>query len=243
MSKQQDSKIGEPAPAISLAGEHRVLRREVTTRADPVLSAAEAGRWPTRELRAFVDYLQLEVLRQVSDEDWQIYRAARHAGEQFSQLRSQHLELRLTIDDLTQAAVSRGERTPAHLAAHIRELVSQIESHLDAEEQVLAEAVPSMSSLGSQPHEWYPLTEGPVIELDRLPGPRGADAVFERLLQLRTGESIELDSGSDPSPLLHRLRRGDPGGYLVDEAVHGPPRWLVRVTRRPPEPPLTPYAR
>jgi uncharacterized protein (DUF2249 family)/hemerythrin-like domain-containing protein len=234
--------IDESAPAVSLTGEHGVLRREVTARADQVLRAADAGSWPTDELRAFVDYLQLEVVRQISDEDWQIYRAARHAGEQFAQLRSQHLELRLSIDDLTQAAVSRGDHTPAHLAAHIRELVSQIESHLDTEEQVLADAAPSMSSLGSQPHEWYPLTEGPVIELDRLPGPRGADAVFERLLQLRTGESIELESGSDPGPLLHRLRRGVPGAYRVDEAVHGPPRWRVRVTRRPPEPPLTPYA-
>jgi uncharacterized protein (DUF2249 family) len=51
-----------------------------------------------------------------------------------------------------------------------------------------------------------------------------------------------LDSGSDPGPLLYRLRRGDPGAYLVDEPVHGPPRWRVRVTRRPPAPPLTPYA-
>jgi uncharacterized protein (DUF2249 family) len=242
MDRQQNPKIGESATAASLAGEHSVLRREVTTRAEPVLREADAGHWPARELRAFVDYLQLEVLRQVSDEDYLIYRATRQAGDQFARLRGQHLELRLSIDDLTQAAVSRGERTSAHLAAHIRELVSQLESHLDAEEQVLADSAPSMSSLGSQPHEWYPLTEGPVIELDRLPGPSGADAVFDRLLQLRMGESLELDSGSDPGPLLYRLRRGDPGAYLVDEPVHGPPRWRVRVTRRPPAPPLTPYA-
>lgn len=243
MDRQQNPKIGQPSDAVSLAGEHGLLLREVTSRAEPVLREADTGHWPALELRGFVDYLQLELLRQIRDEDWEIYRAARQAGEQFAQVRGQHLELRLSIDDLTEAAVGRGERTPAHLAAHIRELVRQIESHLAAEEQVLADSAPSMSSLGSQPHEWYALTEGPVIELDRLPGPRGADAVFDRLLQLRTGESIEIESGSDPGPLLNRLRRGDPGAYALDEPVHGPPRWRVRVMRRPPAPPLTPYAR
>lgn len=243
MDRQQNPRVGPSAAAVSLAGEHSVLLREVTTRAEPVLREADAGRWPAHELRAFVDYLQLEVLRQISDEDWEIYRAARQAREEFARLRGQHLELRLSIDDLTEAAVGRGDRTPARLAAHIRELVSQIQSHLEAEEQVLSDSTPSMSSLGSQPHEWYPLTEGPVIDLDRLPGPRGADAVFDRLLQLRVGESVELESGSDPGPLLNRLRRGDPGAYVLDIPVHGPPRWRVRVMRRPPAPPLTPYAR
>lgn len=242
VNNQQEPKIGESGPAASLAGEHEVLRREVATRAERVLREADAEHWPALELRAFVDYLQLEVLRQISDEDWQIYRSARHAGKQFARLRSEHLELRLSIDDLTEAAVARGQRSPAHLAAHIRELVAQVQSHLDVEEQVLADAAPSMASLGSQPHEWYPLTEGPVIELDRLPGPHGADAVFDRLLRLRTGETLELDSASDPGPLLHRLRRGDPGAYLVDYTVHGPPRWWVQITRRPPQAPLTPYA-
>ena len=105
---------------------------------------------------------------------------------------------------------------------------------------MLADSAPSMSSLGRQPHEWYRLTEGPVIELDRLPGPRGADAVFGRLLQLRTCESIEFNSETDLGPSLNRLRRGDPGAFLVDELVDGPPRWRVRVMRRPPAPPVTP---
>jgi uncharacterized protein (DUF2249 family)/hemerythrin-like domain-containing protein len=243
IDRGENPRDGLSPRAVSLAGEHSVLLREVTTRAESVLLEADAGRWPAHELHAFVDYLQLEVLRQISDEDWEIYRAARQAREEFARLRTEHLELRLSIDDLTEAAVGRGERTPARLAAHIRELVSQIQSHLEAEEQLLSDSIPSMSSLGSQPHEWYPLTEGPVIDLERLPGPRGADAVFDRLLQLRVGEGIELESGSEPGPLLNRLRRGDPGAYAVDISVHGPPRWRARVMRRPPAPPLTPYAR
>lgn len=240
---QRDADNGDSPSAKSLAGEHAVLRREITRRTEPLLRAADAGQWPEQELRSFVDYLQLEVLRQISDEEWQVYRAARHSGEPFAQLRSQHLELRLSIDELTAAAVAPARGAPADLAARVRDLVSQIESHIAAEEQVLTGAAPSMSSLGSQPHEWYPLTEGPVIDLDRLPGPRGTDAVFDRLLQLRPGESVELDSGTDPGPLLHRVRRGSPGAYLVDTTVHGPPRWRARITRHPPEPPLSPYAR
>jgi hypothetical protein len=51
---------------------------------------------------------------------------------------------------------------------------------------------PSTAVLGSRPHAWYDLTEGPVINLAELPGPLGVDAVMSRLLRLGRGEQVEL---------------------------------------------------
>ena len=96
-------------------------------------------------------------------------------------------------------------------------------------------------------HEWYPLAEGSVIDLDVLPSGQVTDAAVDRLLRLRPGEQVELRSGRDPWPVWERMDGLFPGGcsaYLQE----GPPRWRLQVTRgdcrvtgwprsRPPEPP------
>lgn len=236
---------GTFAPA-SLSDEHAVLRREVTSRADRVLREADEGRWPAEELAALVDYLHLEVLRQVVDEEWLLFRTARHTADDMARLRADHLELRLTIEELAQAAAGGRTLRPAQLSATVRDLQTELDAHLAAEEKILAvaeTAPPSVTSLGAQPHEWYALTEGPVIDLDRLPGAQGADAALDRLLRLRPGEQVELHATSDPGPLWRRVRRNDSGGWGITTIEQGPPRWRVGITRRPPEPPLSPTAR
>jgi len=61
----------EPYPAVpaatplTLAGEHELLLRQVTSRAADLLAAAAEGRWPAAELQALLGYLRAEVLRQV----------------------------------------------------------------------------------------------------------------------------------------------------------------------------------
>jgi len=239
---------GDPTgtlPPASLSDEHAVLRREVTSRADRVLREADEGRWPAEELAALVDYLHLEVLRQVVDEEWLLFRTARHTADDMARLRADHLELRLTIEELAQAAAGGRTLRPAQLSATVRDLQTELEAHLAAEEKILAvaeTAPPSVTSLGAQPHEWYALTEGPVIDLDRLPGAQGADAALDRLLRLRAGEQVELHATSDPGPLWRRVRRNDSGGWGITTIEQGPPRWRVGITRRPPEPPLSPMA-
>ena len=220
--------------ARSLAEEHAVLRQAVYAGAEPVVRAAEVGNWPTTELSELVNYLQLEVLRQITDEEWLLFSNAGQAGDELAALRRDHLELRLTVDRMTEAATARSTFTAAQLAAVTRDLLEQLDAHLDAEEQQLTIAgnIPaSTTSRGSQPHEWYALTEGAVIDLDRMPRPDGADAVFDRLLRLRPDEQVTIASNTDPSPLSRRLSYANPGGYGVALTRKGP-RWEMEIVKR-----------
>ena len=224
--------------ATSLAEEHEVVRQAVQARAEPVIRAADAGSWPAAELTELVNYLQLEVLRQIADEEWLLFRTARTASDELAALRRDHLELRLSVDRLTEAATARATFTAAQLAAATRDLLDQLDAHLrDEEQQLDAAETASTASLGSQPHEWYTLTEGPRIDLDQLRGPAGADAVFDRLLRLRPDEQVTIVSGTDPSPLWRRLSYANPGGYGMAVLHKGPPRWEIEIVKRPrPEP-------
>ena len=221
----------------SLREEHALLMREVTARGETVLREADEGRWPQHELRELLNYLHLEVLRQVTDSEWLLFRAAHRSPDELARLRRDHLELRLAIDVLTQAAATGGADglSPPQLAVATRDLLAQLDAHLAAEQQLLRTAsgdAPSMASLGSQPHEWYALTEGPVIDLDTLPGNQGVDAALGRLIRLEPEEQVELRCSSDPSPLWQRLAQADPGGYGLTYLERGPQRWRLEITRR-----------
>jgi uncharacterized protein (DUF2249 family) len=238
----RDGERGQPlgsaestaTPSSTLAEEHALLITEVTARTEALLHEADAGRWPTQQLHELVNYLQLEVLRQIVEEEWLLFRAARFEPEGLARLRSEHLELRLSIDLLTHAAAGQ-KMSPAQLAAVTRDLLGQVNAHVANEERLLAAAhadVPSTTSLGGQPHEWYDLTEGRVIDLDQLPSEHGADAVLARLLRLRPGEQVELQSSIEPGPLWQRVIRADPGAYRITPLERGPQRWRVELMRR-----------
>jgi uncharacterized protein (DUF2249 family)/hemerythrin-like domain-containing protein len=228
--------VAGAAAGSTLAEEHALLLREVSDRAEVLLGEAVEGRWPAEQLRALVDYLHLEVLQQVVDEEWLLFRSAYHAPEELARLRREHLELRLAIDVLAQAAAGAGGLSPQQLALTTEDLLARLEKHLAAEEQVLAvagEAPRATTSLGGRPHEWYSLIQGPVIDLDALPSGPGFDAVLERLVQMKPGEKVELRAGIDPSPMCQRLCRADPGGYGIDLLQNGPTQWRIEVTCRP----------
>lgn len=227
--------------AASLAQEHAVLRTAVHSRAEPVVRAADTGTWPGAELTELVNYLQLEVLRQIADEEWLLFRSARAAADELAVLRREHLELRLAVERLTEAVTAREAFTAAQLAAATQDLLDQLDAHLGAEEHQLSAAgneTASTANFGSQPHEWYVLTEGPVIDLDQLPGAVGADAVLDRLLRLHPREKVTIGSSADPSPLWRRLSYADPGGYGMTSLRRGPPRWEIEIVKRSPAAPL-----
>ena len=118
----------------------------------------------------------------------------------------------------------------------IRDLVSQLERHLAAEEALLAaatapEKVPATSVIGGRPHQWYLADRGPVIDLDALPADQATGAAVDRLLRLGRGERVELRSASDPSPVWRRIDALLPGRYGFAYLQDGPGRWRVQVTR------------
>ena len=224
-------------PPSTLGEEHALLMRELSSRAEMVLREADEGRWPQSQLRELLNYLHLEVLRQVTDTEWLLFRTTHRAPDELARLRRDHLELRLAIDVLTQAAATAGGAdgpSPRQLSAATRDLLVQLDGHFTAEQQLLttADGTPSTASLGCRPHNWYPLTEGRVIDLDQLPGAQGIDAVLGRLLRLAPLEQVELRCSSDPSPLWQRLARTDPGGYGLAYLERGPRRWRLEITRR-----------
>jgi uncharacterized protein (DUF2249 family) len=235
------------ASKVSLHDEHAMLVREVTMRAQAVTAEADQGSWPQAQLRELLNYLHLEVLRQLVDEEWLLFRVVRHAPGELDRLSRDHLEIRLAIEVLDQAAANGGSPdglSLQQLSATTRDLLALLERHLAAESglAIAGQVAPATASLGAQPHEWYALTEGPVIELDKLPGEQGADAALARLLRLQPTERVEISSSGDPSPLWQRLFASDPGGYGIEYLERGPKQWRVEITRRPPHSQPQPYA-
>lgn len=92
--------------------------------------------------------------------------------------------------------------------------------------------MPGTAALGGHPHEWYPLTEGPVVDLDALPPDQAVAAAVDRLLRMHRGEQVELKSRTDLDPVWRQVSGLIPGGYRFTAVQDGPARWRMQVTRR-----------
>jgi hypothetical protein len=226
--------------AEQLTHESSVLLRDVVTRAHAVLEALAHQRWPDRELTDLIDYLQCELISQAIIIE-QVLRSEQSAaaGDMFRRVTRDHAELRYDLESLTDQARRHDPtdgRAAKLLAETVRDLVSDLSGHLDREQQTMAQAATradlerAMTAL--HPHGWYPLTHGPVIDLDGFPSDQVLDAVRERVLRLHPGEGVELVSASDLQILCSWLLRDTDisVAYLLD----GPPLWRVKVCRRLP---------
>ena len=228
---------GSPANrAPDLTEEHGQLLRQVAVRAEELMAAVRADRWPVRELEALLGYLRAEIIRQTVDEETLLF-PARAGAPGLGRLARDHARLRAGVEALELMAADGGG-SRAMLATTVRDLLSQLESHLAAEEAVLGAGcggrcdVPATTALGAHPHEWYPLTEGRIIELDALPPGQAADAAADRLLRLGHGEDVELWSRRDPFPVWRRVDELASGRYGFVYLEDGPDHWRVLVTRR-----------
>ncbi|HEV2258224.1 MAG TPA: hemerythrin domain-containing protein [Streptosporangiaceae bacterium] len=222
-------------PPLTLADEHVLLLWQVTARAEELLTATADGRWPAAELAALAGYAQAEVLRQTSDEEALLFPAAR--AREVAGLARDHARLRSAVDVLAGAAAGEQTMSLAQVAAAARDFVTQFERHLRAEENLLASQraprdMPGTAALGGHPHEWYPLTEGPVVDLDALPLGQAVAAAVDRLLRMRRGEQLELQSGTDLDPVWREISKLSPDGYQFTVVQDGPGRWRMQVTRR-----------
>ena len=225
-------------PGITLADEHALLLQQVAVRTEELLTAAEQGRWPGPELKILVDYLRVEVLRQVVDEELLLI-ANHDSYEGFAGLLHDHVRLRVLVELLAEAAVGEEPDSASRVGIIARDLLAQLERHCIAEEESLAarvgadREVQATSLNTNRPHDWYPLTEGSVIDVGALPADQMVEAVVDRLLRMRRGEQVELRSESDLQQVWERMRWYDPGGYGLVHLIEGPPRWRVLFTRGP----------
>ena len=222
-------------PALTLAEEHVLLLWQVTASAEKLLAAAEHGRWPGAELASLAGYAQAEVLRQVSDEEALLFPAV--PSQTAAGLARDHVRLRAAAELLARVSAGEQPMSPAQLAAAVRDFVTQLERHLRNEEGLLAsdrtpQNVPGTVTLGGHPHEWYPLTEGPVIDLDALPPGQAVAAAIDRLLRMRRDEQVELQWSTDLKAVWREISELSPSGYQFTVVEDGPARWRMQVTHR-----------
>ena len=222
-------------PPLTLAEEHVLLLWQVTASAEKLLTATEHDRWPGAELAALAGYAQAEVLRQVSDEETLLFPAV--PAQAAAGLARDHVRLRSAAELLARAAAGAQPLSTAQLAAAVRDFVVQLERHLRNEDDLLASGraprdVPGTVHLGGHPHEWYPLTEGPEVDLDALPAGQAVAAATDRLLRMRRGEQVELQWSTDLNPVWREMNKLSPDGYRFTVLQDGPVRWRMRVTRR-----------
>ena len=222
-------------PPLTLAEEHVLLLWQVTARADELLTAVARGRWPRVELAALADYARAEVLRQASDEEMLLFPSA--SARIATGLARDHARLRAAADLLARAAAGEQPMSSRQVAVAARDFVALLERHMRAEDNLLASrraprGVPGTVTLGGRPHGWYPLTEGPVVDLDALPKDQAVAAAVDRLLRMRHGEQVELQSGTELNPVWREISELSPDGYRFTVVQDGPPRWRMQVTRR-----------
>ena len=237
VANRQPAESADPAarPPLTLSEEHVQLLWQVTARAEELLTAARDGRWPAAELAALAGYARAEVLRQVSDEEVLLFPDA--SARATAGLARDHARLRSAAEVLDRAASGEQPMSAWQVAVTARDFAALLERHLQAEEKLLASGhaaqdVPGTTAHGGHRHEWYPLTEGPEVDLDALPRDQAVAAAVERLLRMHHGEQVELLSGTDLEPVWRETSELSPGGYRFTVLQDGPARWRMQVTRR-----------
>ena len=220
-----------------LSSEHAELLREVHARAREVREALPAEQWP-EALGRLVGYLRYEVLDQAVHEERLLFplgTEGRHSDPRLAQLAQDHLRLR----DLTDVLADRaGTGTAQGIPESLDALAATLEQHLSDEEDVLSGAAHAGVGAMRHPfrrHEWFPLTEGPVLDMDRLPLGFAVPAVVERLARMRVSERLEIRSRRPLEPLsVAMYRRGMSGDFGWAYLLEGPDVWAAAITRRAP---------
>lgn len=229
----------EALPVQLLTEEHALLLQEVDGRVQRILDVLGRGSWPDADIEMLLAYLRHVVLDQAAHEEGLLYPLARNgaADARLQRLSEDHAHLRdLTVGLAEALAVSADARNPEQLASTLLELTSALEDHLREEVEVLRPVTPVGVGALRRPMEsasWFLLTEGDVVQYDRLPPAFAGWATMERLTRMRAGERIEVRS-SRPLETLHMLlrRRGAAADFGWTYLEEGPRTWRAEIIRR-----------
>jgi uncharacterized protein (DUF2249 family)/hemerythrin-like domain-containing protein len=221
-----------------LADEHAVLLEEVRRRAGSVRAALRAERWPAGEIDRLVAYLRYEVLDQTVTAERLLFPLVVDGLEniRIHGLVVDHVRLRELTDRLAATADGEGgKRDPRALVDLLDDLEEFLARHMRTEQDVLATVTSDGVESRRQPfrcHLWFPITEGPEIDLDALPREFAHRAALERFSRLRPGEHLLLRSSHDLDGLWNLLTFARPGEFGWAYRDEGPDLWRVEVTRR-----------
>ena len=224
-----------------LADEHAVLLHEVRDRKRAVLAALSAGRWPDREADGLVEYLRYEVLDQAVTAERLLFPLVGEglAGSQIHTLVDDHVHLRDLTDRLAAVIPASGPQCEAGDLVELLDALDEfLDRHMRTEQAMLSVAKSAGVESLRQPfrcHLWFPLTEGPEVDLDALPREFAHRAALERFSRLRFGERLLVRSSGELDGLWNLLSRRRPGEYGWVYVEEGPNRWRAEVTRRVPE--------
>ncbi|RFU20571.1 hemerythrin domain-containing protein [Geodermatophilus marinus] len=222
-----------------LADEHAGLLEEVDRRVHRALTAADSGRPHVPELESLVTYLRCEVIDEAVHTESLLYPliAGTPSADHVPALTHDHRRLRDLIDELARVANGgspQRDADPVPLLLGLRRVLAE---HLHAEQAVVAAMTDACIEDLRQPrrsHDWFVLTEGSVVDVDRMPFREDeAPAVLDRLTRLRVGEEVEVRSsrhlGRLRAAFTRRRMYTDYGWVYLEE---GPLRWRVQITRR-----------
>jgi uncharacterized protein (DUF2249 family) len=149
------------------------------------------------------------------------------------------VHLRDLADQLANVATANGVHSePGDLAELLDALDEFLDRHMRTEEALLSGTTSAGVESLRQPfrcHLWFPLTEGPEVDLDALPREFAHRAAHERFSRLRPGEKLLLRSTRELDGLWNVLSCSRPGEYGWAYLEEGPERWRAELTRRAPE--------
>ncbi|CCG05675.1 hemerythrin domain-containing protein [Blastococcus saxobsidens] len=224
-----------------LVDEHAVVLQQVKARMDPILGALGDGHWPRTELQDLLDYLRYELLDQTVHEERLLFplAAGGFRNAEIEQLVDDHVALRDAADRLVEeVAAGPEERDSDELATFLRHLHNLLDAHLVREERMLAAVTLEGVEGRRRPtwsRDWYPLTQGPVLDLDVLPEQHAARVAMQRLARLSEGEVVEVSSSRALTVLRASVANRWAADYGWTCLEEGPNRWRAEITRRRPQ--------
>ena len=226
-------------PVQLLIEEHALLLQEVDDRVQRILDVLARGGWPDSDVEMLLAYLRYVVLDQAAHEEGLLYPLARDGAtdSRLQRLSEEHAHLRdLTVFLAEGLAAAPDARDAEQLASTLLELTSALEDHLRDEVEVLTPVTTVGVGALRRPFQstsWFLLTEGDVVDYDRLPPAFAGWAAVERLTRMRPAERIEVRSAHSLETLHVLLRRrGQAAEFGWTYMEEGPRKWRAEITRR-----------